>query len=81
MDESAKEKGGGWRPAGCATAIGVLLLAVMYVLSAGPAFRLAMQGNFNWEVFHWLYWPLTWLVHAVGIESVYLEYLGWWIAN
>ena len=80
MDENTKDKGSGWRPAGCATTIGVLVLVVVYVLSVGPVFRLTMQGNFNYEVFYWLYKPLHWLINAVGLESVYLAYLDWWLA-
>ena len=52
-------KRGGCGPLGCATSIGVVILApVLYVLSVGPAHRAAALGSMSWDAYHAIYGPL-----------------------
>jgi hypothetical protein len=53
----------------------VAVLAVIYALSIGPAFRSARQSCFPY------YQPIPWLVHETQCKPImdgFCAYLNWW---
>ena len=71
-----EKKKGGW--AGVAI-LALVLLPVLYVLSVGPAYRIAFSGEYDYV--SWLddfYAPLWWAArHSDPIQRVMLWYTGW----
>jgi hypothetical protein len=57
----------------------MLLLPLLYVLSAGPAEWLLMHGYLSDGVFGWFYFPLSYLSERVGPLEAFLDfYLELW---
>jgi hypothetical protein len=55
LDNPRRAKGGGW----AVLALGLLVaLPVLYVLSAGPAFRLVGRGRVDYDTFLVVYGPI-----------------------
>lgn len=63
-----------------AQVVGTLVgLALLYVLSTGPAEYLARKVPRIYDAVGAFYTPLDWLADRVGVPAVYRDYLDWWI--
>jgi len=74
MDEDRPAK----RSASLAVIIALFGLAVVYVLSAGPAVTLRSHGYLSKGTFMSLYWPLAWLSRFTPFGRLLDWYVSLW---
>ncbi|MES2657880.1 MAG: hypothetical protein V4689_04640 [Verrucomicrobiota bacterium] len=71
QDEKKARNAGGWLIVG-------LLLAVVYVLSIGPATRWAMKHSHSDEALLTYYPPVYWLWSNTPLREPIDRYVRWW---
>jgi hypothetical protein len=62
--------------------VSVLLVPILYILSAGPIVRLTMSKSHPQRAPEWvetLYAPVEWLYEHTPLEKPLEEYMEWWL--
>ena len=57
----------------------LLALLLLYPLSAGPAYYLAVKLHTHSKALHRFYVPLDWATKATPLEKPIFIYVGWWM--
>ena len=66
------------------TAVAVILVVVLpmlYVLSAGPAAMLANKTKRGTDVWHTVYYPLRFVENVPGAKRILVRYLNCWVTH